>query len=61
MTQQIETRALEIFNNIVDDVIYLWNNVPREVAEKAALVFIQNPQQLIDLNNMVSEKRKSEG
>tara|TARA_R110000868_G_scaffold348072_2_gene609015 strand:- start:960 stop:1142 length:183 start_codon:yes stop_codon:yes gene_type:complete len=58
---QIEIRVLEVFNSIVEDIMYLWDNVPREIAEKSALVFIQNPDHLHDLNHLVSKKRKGEG
>jgi hypothetical protein len=53
----IEKRALEIFNDIVSDIMFVWDNVPREVAEKSALVFIQNPEQLIELSGIVREKK----
>jgi hypothetical protein len=58
MNTQIQSRALEIFNNIVNDILYVWDNVPREVAEKAAITFIRNPQQLIELSELVKEKRR---
>lgn len=49
----------QAFEDIVSDIIYMFPQTSQTVAEQCAITFIRNPKMLIELNEMVREKKKS--
>ena len=47
----------QVFQQIVDDIIFVFPEVSQETAERSATTFIMNPRMLVELSELVKEKK----
>lgn len=52
--------AARVFMEIVEDVRYVFPEVSLETAHRSAATFIQNPKMLLELRQMVDDKKSKE-
>lgn len=60
MNQKTQLQAEHAFEDIVSDILYVFPESSRETAERSAVTFIRNPKMLVELSEMVKEKRNNE-
>lgn len=56
---ELDRELNRLFDGIVNDIIYVFPQTSKSVAEKTALTCIQYPKMLLDLQTAVKEKRTS--
>jgi hypothetical protein len=49
-----------VVEEIIADIMFMFPKTSRRIAELSAITFIRNPKMLIELNEMVKEKRMLE-
>ncbi len=52
-----EKEIIRVFDSLVKDIMYAFPQLSELVAERSAITFIQYPQMLVELREIVKEKR----
>lgn len=53
----IEALAIQVLENIVNDLMFVDNELDRDTAERIACVVIRNPRLAVELESKVRDKR----